>query len=283
MILGALILVSAIALGLLLGGTFNRKPDEPEVVIDEPVEVDIYEQVKQTWQDNKQINSDYVGELIFDSGLINVSFVQAKSCFKEDGSLYKFYTEDGRLVNDAAGYSGNDVYIWTYWKTGEYDYNDHGGSTFMDYRNEINDENLIIYGHHFSVWNDETRSKAFTPLEQLMEQENYAANNKVTMVLGNEIRLYEVAAVYTFDATDDSFFEDCQYWRTAYNYDDYTDTVDNDYYRRYIDKVRSIQLYDTGVKWDTSDKTLTLQTCISGHTGELFEIVVLKQVEVLPY
>ena len=283
MILGALILVSAIALGLLLGGTFNRKPEEPEVVIDEPVEVDIYEQVKQTWQDNKQINSDYVGELIFDSGLINVSFVQAKSCFKEDGSLYKFYTEDGRLVNDAAGYSGNDVYIWTYWKTGEYDYNDHGGSTFMDYRNEINDENLIIYGHHFSVWNDETRSKAFTPLEQLMEQENYAANSKVTMVLGNEIRLYEVAAVYTFDATDDSYFEDCQYWRTAYNYDDYTDTVDNDYYRRYIDKVRSIQLYDTGVKWDTSDKTLTLQTCISGHTGELFEIVVLKQVEVLPY
>ena len=283
MILGALILVSAIALGLLLGGTFNRKPEEPEIVIDEPVEVDIYEQVKQTWQDNKQINSDYVGELIFDSGLINVSFVQAKSCFKEDGSLYKFYTEDGRLVNDAAGYSGNDVYIWTYWKTGEYDYNDHGGSTFMDYRNEINDENLIIYGHHFSVWNDETRSKAFTPLEQLMEQENYAANSKVTMVLGNEIRLYEVAAVYTFDATDDSYFEDCQYWRTAYNYDDYTDTVDNDYYRRYIDKVRSIQLYDTGVKWDTSDKTLTLQTCISGHTGELFEIVVLKQVEVLPY
>ena len=121
--------------------------------------------------------------------------------------MYSFYTEDGKLVTDATGYTGNDVYIWTYWKTGEYDYNDNGGSTFMDYRNNLADQNLIVYGHHFSVWNDETRTKAFTPLEQLLEQENYQKNRYVTLVLENEIRKYEIACVYEFDATKEEVIE----------------------------------------------------------------------------
>ena len=94
-----------------------------------------YEEYRQLYDENKQINEDYVGELVFDSGLISESFVQAKSCFRRDGQMYRFYNEDGSLVSNPAGYNGNDVYVWTYWKTGEYDYNDHGGSVFMDYRN----------------------------------------------------------------------------------------------------------------------------------------------------
>ncbi len=275
---------------LINAGVISLPEKKNSAVDEEPIveTVDENELLKQKYRslydENKAINPDYVGELIFDSGLIDVSFVQAKSCFKDNGELYTFYTEEGKLVTDATEYTGNDVYIWTYWKTGEYDYNDHGGSNFMDYRNDLSDQNLIIYGHHFSVWNDETRTKAFTPLEQLLEEENYAANRYVTIVLQDEIRRYEIAAVYEFDAFSEEHLEKLQYWRIEYNYDDYDGSAyDADYYRNYIDTAKKTALYDTGVEWTESDNTVTLQTCIGGHAGELYEIVVLRQISSQPY
>ena len=264
----------------------KRNENVPEQSVVEEVDEleELKKQYRQLYDENKAINEDYIGEIIFDSGLIQVSFVQAKSCYKENGEMYKFYTEDGKLVTDASDYTGNDVYIWTYWKTGEYDYNDNGGSTFMDYRNNLADQNLIIYGHHFSVWNDETRTKAFTPLEQLLEEENYADNRYVTVVLQNEIRKYEIAVVYEFNATKEEDFMDLQYWRTNYNYDDYDgNAYDPNYYGAYLASIRKAQLYDTGVTLSENDQTLTLQTCIGGHAGELFEIVVLKQISSISY
>ena len=207
--IGASIFVLISAGVISLPGRNQKTPQE--TVVEEADELEaLKKEYRQIYDENKAINEDYVGEIIFDSGLIRVSFVQAKSCYKEDGELYQFYTEDGKLVTDASDYTGNDVYIWTYWKTGEYDYNDNGGSTFMDYRNNLADQNLIVYGHHFSVWNDETRSKAFTPLEQLLEEENYPDNRYVTLVLQNEIRKYEIVSVYEFNATREEDFTDLQ-------------------------------------------------------------------------
>ncbi len=281
--IGASIFVLISAGVISLPGRNQKTPQE--TVVEEADELEaLKKEYRQIYDENKAINEDYVGEIIFDSGLIRVSFVQAKSCYKEDGELYQFYTEDGKLVTDASDYTGNDVYIWTYWKTGEYDYNDNGGSTFMDYRNNLADQNLIVYGHHFSVWNDETRSKAFTPLEQLLEEENYPDNRYVTLVLQNEIRKYEIVSVYEFNATREEDFTDLQYWRTNYNYDDYDgNAYDPDYYRNYIANIRKAQLYDTGIALSEEDQTLTLQTCIGGHAGELFEIVVLKQISSTSY
>lgn len=283
-----LIAITGLLLGLL-GFMFGPSliNNNPKPVDNTPVEVietnAEHERFKKLWQDNHAINEDYVGELFFDSGLINVSFVQAKSCYKPNGELYTFYTEDGRVVSDPTGYTGNDVYIWTNWKTGAYDYNDEGGSVFMDYRNDLSDQNIIIYGHHFSVWNDATRKKAFTPIEQLLDENNYSANKYVTLVLEKEVRHYELASVYQFDATSDRFWNDFQYWRTNYSYDDYTGTVQDDYYDNYIKGLSEVQLYDTGVKLTNKDNTLTLQTCISGHTGELFQILVLKELNIEKY
>lgn len=266
-------------IGIAVSGILNKPAPEPT---EQPVEQPVLDEEKlaliKLWKENKAINEDYIGEIYFDSGLIKESFVQAKDVYNSKGELYKFYTQSGTLVTNPAGYTGNDVYIWKYWKTGEYDYNDHGGSVWLDYRNELEDQNLIIYGHHFSVWNDETRTKAFTPLEKLLEKENYEDNKFVTVVLEKEIRKYELACVYEFNATQDRFFEDFQYWRTNYNYDDYSGTTDQNYYQRYLDAIKSEQLYFTGVDLTTNDKTLTLQTCISGHTGELFEILVFKEI-----
>ena len=288
-VFGTIIVILGIVLGLLLTGVLNpKKPveTEPEPQI-EVIEIDPGEvekkKYRENYDENKAINPDYVGDLFFDSGLVNVNFVQAKSVYKDNGEMYTFYTENGRLVTDPEGYTGNEVYIWTYWKTGEYDYNDHGGSTFMDYRNFLSDQNIIIYGHHFSVWNDETRSKAFTPLEKMLEKENYEANKYVTMVLEHEIRKYVVASVFIYDAYDPDHQDNLQFYRTNYAYNDYTNETDPDYFANYIAKLKEVELYDTGVELSDNDKTVSLQTCISGHTGELFEILVLKELSVENY
>ena len=283
-ILSTIIVALLSLIGLFYAGIINidfLKPDTPAPIIEiTPVEKKVQPQRK-LWLDNKQINDDYQGEIVFESGLINQPFVQAKDTIDKDGNMYHFYTENGRLVTDDSEYTGNDVYIWTNWKDMTYDYNILGGSVFMDYRNALDDQNVVIYGHHFSVGggNDPERIKAFTPLEQLLEEANYKGNERLDMILDNETRKYELVCVYQFDINDDFYYDNCQYWRTQYDYDDYSDVVENDYYQTYIDSIKKVQLYDTGVELTTNDKTLTLQTCIGGHAGELYEILVYKLAE----
>jgi len=152
-------------------------------------------ELKQIWFSGKEINEDYIGQIIFDSGLIDLPIVQAKSVYKSDGSMYTFYSEEGELINDPIDHTGNDVYIWTDWKTFEYDTLGDGGSVFMDYRNSLNDQNLIIYGHHFARDYDPSGSKLFTPLDLLLSQENYEDNKYLSLILDNEVRRYVVSNV----------------------------------------------------------------------------------------
>ena len=141
------------------------------------------------WQYYEDINEDYVGQIVFDSGLINKPVVQATSCYKSDGTPYRFFNKDGSIATDIDNYTGNDVYIWMDFETMEYDYDNKGGSIFMDYRNVLSDQNLIIYGHYFSTLYDKDveRVKAFTPLEKLLDESNYKKNSKVKLILENNL------------------------------------------------------------------------------------------------
>ena len=282
-ILSIILVVLIIFAALLFTGVIdiNRKIEEP-IQEQEVVEEVITQDGRQTWLNNKAINNDYIGEIVFDSNLINKSFVQAKDVYDINGNLYHFYNENGTLVEDPTDYNGNDVYIWTNWKDMSYDYNIEGGSVFMDYRNDLDDQNIIIYGHHFSEagGNDPERCKAFTPLEKLMEVENYDSNKSLKLILDNKTCNYELVAVYKFDINDPIYTDNLQYYRTEYNYDEFEDTSDCTYYQNYIDTMNEVKLYDTGVNLTTQDKTLTLQTCISGLAGSVYEICVFKLVNI---
>lgn len=284
----AIILIALIIFAALLFTgiiSFNNSQENiaepvPENKIVEPVQ-----EGRQTWLANKNINPDYVGEIVFDSNLINKPFVQAKDVYDHNGNLYHFYNEDGSLVENADGYTGNDVYIWTNWKDMSYDYNIEGGSVFMDYRNELDDQNIIIYGHHFSEagGNDPDRIKAFTPIEKLMDEDNYSNNKTLKLILDNETRSYELVGVYKFDINNNNHLVNLQYYRREYNYDEFEDIRDDNYYQNYINTFNEVKLYDTGVKLTTDDRTLTLQTCISGLAGSVYEICVFRQVNVIKY
>ena len=224
------------------------------------------------WLSNKEINEDYIAQIVFDSGLIDLPVVQAKDVYRKDGSLYTFYTEDGELVKDPAGFNGNDVYIWTSWKTGEYDPEGEGGSVFMDYRNEIDDQNIIIYGHHFARDYDPEGKKQFTPLDLLLKEENYEANKSLKLILEDEVREYIITNVFRISVLNDY---QIQIVRTDMN-KDLSGIEDPDFFEGFIDYMDEISLYDTGEKLNADYNILTLITCIQ-HQPELRQVIVCRE------
>ncbi|MBQ6477753.1 MAG: class B sortase [Erysipelotrichaceae bacterium] len=229
--------------------------------------------LRKMWLDNEAINEDYVGQIVFDSGLIDLPFVQAKDVYRDDGTLYVFYTKEGQLVEDPTGFSGNDVYIWTNWKSGKYDYLDEGGSVFMDYRNTLDDQNLVIYGHHYARDWDPSGSKQFSSLDILLDEENYEDNRSLKLILDEEIREYVVTNVFTISILNDY---QIQCVRTDMDRD-LSGNDDEGFFEEFIDYMNQISAYRTEEKLDSEDHILTLVTCLE-HRPEYRQIIVCKEI-----
>ncbi len=197
--------------------------------------------------EDSALNEDCVARLVFDSQIINLPVVQGPS---------------------------NDTYLRTDWQTMEYSIY---GSVFMDYRNTFADQNIIIYGHYSYPSKDPDRVIMFTPLEQLIKQENYEQNKDFSLITTDCIRRYRIVASYycplhTVDGyqyTDDSL----QYYHTQY---------DADYFDVYHDAVLAHAFYSTGEDFTLQDNIITLQTCVYNR-DDLRQIVIAKQIDNIPY
>lgn len=250
------------------------KPEPEPIEETETISLSMPAEYKDEWLRNKAINHDYIGNIIFDSGLIDLPIVQATDVYDRNGNLYTFYTEEGQLVEDVEDYTGNDVYIWTNWKTREYDPYGDGGSVFMDFRNNLKDQNLIIYGHHFARDFDPSGSKQFTPLDALLEEENYETNKTLKLILNNEIREYAIANVFVIDI--DNEYE-LNIMRKNMN-EDYSGNPDPGFYEKFISYMNSISRYDTGEQLSEDSRILTLVTCIQ-HQPQYRQIIICKETE----
>ena len=230
--------------------------------------------LRSMWLSNREINEDYIGQIIFDSGLIDLPFVQARDVYKEDGTSYVFYGADGNRIEDLENHTGNDVYLWTSWKTGEYDRYEEGGSVFLDFRNDLNDQNIIIYGHHFARDWDPQGKKQFTPLDFLFSEENYEDNRYLSLILDNEIRRYVVTNVFTID-TEDEYEQ--QIIRTDLDFD-LNGNADPSFFAGFISYISKISRYETEESVNTDDYLLTLITCIE-HQPRYRQVVLCRELE----
>ncbi len=182
----------------------------------------------------KAQNSDYVGHLFFESGLIDELTVQS---------------------------ADNEYYL-----TKDFNKTDQEqGTVFMDYRNSLDDQNMIFYGHF--VYYDE--SKKFSPLHQLKDQNNYEANEYFDLELQNETRRYQVAYVFYYEMDN----ENMEYWHLSYTQND----LDS-----YLPYIESKEFYSTGVSITEEDKFVTLQTCVRDR-DDLRLIVIGKQISETAY
>ena len=140
---------------------FVKKEDDPIVKVDEPmVEVNEDEKalVNTLWETKSVKSDDYVGTITFESGIIDLPFVQGRD---------------------------NETYYRTDWETMKYD---EEGSIFLDSSNTLDDQNLILIGHYVYASYDASGTHKFTPLVKLIDKENYENNKYVKLYLENEVR-----------------------------------------------------------------------------------------------
>ena len=277
-------IIGLIMLSIFVSGTIITRKIEQNFATDqtlgitEPEKSAMPSELKDEWLTNKAINPDFVGSIKFDSGLIDLPFVQAKDVYDRNGKPYTFYTEEGQLVENVDEYTGNDVYIWTNWKTGEYDHDNEGGSVFMDFRNNLKDQNLIIYGHHFARDWDPSGSKQFTPLDALLEEENYETNKTFSLILDHEKRDYLITNVFTIEIDNDY---ELNIMRRNMN-EDYSGNPDPDFFKGFIEFIDKVNKYQISEKLSPVDNIVTLVTCME-HQPELRQIVIAKETKRTTY
>lgn len=257
-IVAIFILLALVALGsaILLFDPFSWRSTKTDntTVVDTPTDNTNNEDatlVKELWDENSALSSDYIGTIKFESGIIDLPFVQGAS---------------------------NDTYYRTDWLSMSYD---EEGSIFMDSSNTLEDQNIILIGHYVYRSYEASGTHKFTPLEKLLEESNYEDNKYVKLYLDGEVRRYEVAYVYYCELiTEEVDGVSFQYTEDGYEF--YYPNYTEEQFNTYMNTVKANSLYDTGVTIDYSDKFLTLQTCVENH-DELREIVLLKEIERTSY
>lgn len=249
-----LIAIIGVLLVLVIGGTVylgtvNNEPKNTPTPTQETITKDYSKEIEE-YDNNYAINSDYVGMIRFESGMINLPFVQA-----HDNDIAKAY----------------DKYLRTAWDTMEHD---EEGSIFLDPSNSLEDQNLVIYGHYVYPSYDITRTHKFTRLHELKDKDEYEENKYIELVLENEIRRFEVAHVYYAELDLNNPSQPLEEGM-EYMFTNFTDEG----LKYYFDRVSEVEFYETGVEITPEDKFLTLQTCVENR-DDLRLIIVAKQVEV---
>lgn len=223
---------------------------EKETIRALPKEADpIY---KETWKEyhNKAfVPDDYVGQIIFESGIINEPVLQG---------------------------STNETYIRRNYETYNYEV---CGPVFMDYICEINnDQNLILYGHNRSTSVDPEHIMMFTPLHVLEDEANYNENKLIYMAYENKLDIYLVASVYPVKIVEkDDGNQYLVQGEPLYYLDNYSPEQFDTYYKT----IKQKQFYDTGVELVNTDELLTLQTCYEDKLDKL--IVLAKKISSIGY
>ncbi|MEG2751373.1 MAG: class B sortase [Anaerorhabdus sp.] len=226
------IVIVIAAIASIIGGLVyvlisNVKQEENVNISPKKVEAVIEELID--WEKRHEINPEFKGQIKFESQLLKENVVQGKD---------------------------NEKYLALSWDLEE----TSQGSIFMDYRNHIEDQNLILYGHY--VYKDENAK--FGPLSQLIEEKNYEKNKYIELEIEEEKRKYEIAYVYYYEMGNPLM----EYFHTNY---------DNEYFEVYKEKVKEQAFYETGIEIAMEDKLLTLQTCVRDR-DDLRLVVIAREI-----
>lgn len=182
-----------------------------------------------------QLNNDYVGWLKWDSGVINTYLLRNN---ENDDEYY--------LHHDI-----NKEYVL-------------GGSPIIDWYNNLDDDNVIIYGHSVFTSYSTTLDLMFSPLRNMVEQDYYEANKTFKIYWKDCTKTYEVFAVCDVDA----YNTDWNYKKTLF---DNTDDRDS-----WIKKAKNLSSIN-GDNVEISDgQIVTLQTCKYWQSNERIVVVAIE-------
>lgn len=130
---------------------------------------------------------------------------------------------------------------------GEYS---QSGVPFLDYRCDLERDNLILYGHNMK------NGTMFSNLRYYTEQSFYDEHSTIELQTASGAEKYTVFAVAAVQKTD-----------AWYSFIDASDSAD---FREQIEMVMQKSLYDTGITPVFGQQIITLSTCYgSGKDGRL--------------
>lgn len=126
------------------------------------------------------------------------------------------------------------------------------GTPFLDYRTNIDDQKMIIYGHNSNIYNTPLRV-----LEKYLDQNFYKKNQIIKFRTDDHTYIYQIFSVGLFT-------NDYSYYELNPN-----ETKNMD--------LKNKSIYDTDVSISDNDKVLLLQTC-SNDKQNTFIIVSAKKI-----
>lgn len=144
----------------------------------------------------------------------------------------------------------NEEYLYKNFKGEE----NKGGSIFIDSRNTLEDDNIILHGHNMKD------KSMFGTLPNLLKSEFLNDNKNIYIYLENEVLEYEIFSVYVTHG------EDFPYKRNFLDYEDFYNYIDSAMNK----SVQSLRYDDDGKK-----NIITLSTCTNA-TGDERTIVNAK-------
>ena len=154
-------------------------------------------------------NSDIIGKLSFENTKLSIPVVQG-----DDNEYY---------LNHLIDRSKNSL-----------------GSVFLDYRNQLDDRKLIIYGH-----NSENVTTDFHILENYLNPDYYKTHQKLIWTTNQQSATYQIFSVYIARV-------DYQHVNLNFSKEEYA---------IHLNWLKEQSLYDTGVEISSYDEILLLQTC----------------------
>ncbi len=143
----------------------------------------------------------------------------------------------------------------------EYSY--YGTPYISELCNTDKSDNLIIYAHNMK------NHQMFGDLEKYKSKDFYNSHRYIQFDTLNNKGTYEIISVFKTMADD-------------FDYQNYTDFIDKEQFNTFMDKCRSLSLYDIETNSAYGDRLITLSTCeYSQKDGRL--VVIAKQTEVSNY
>ena len=118
---------------------------------------------------------------------------------------------------------------------------DKNGSVFLDYRNNLEDKKLLIYGH-----NSEYQWAPFKELENYLDSNYYNKNKYINLTLNNINYKYKIFSIMI---------------TSPYEYRHTKLIFTEEEYVELINWLKEQSIYNTNINVNANDKIIILQTC----------------------
>lgn len=187
---------------------------------------------------------------------------QYQKLYAQNADMAGWIKIDGTVIDYPVMYTADDFYLSHGFDKAE----SKSGVPFIDKRCTVEPfgTNTIIYGHHMQ------NGTIFAGLGNYKDEDYYKEHQTIRFDTLYEQQEYEIIAV----------FESRIYRKsdTVFKHYNFLNAGNEAEFDKYIDGIRALSLYDTGISASYGDKLLTLVTC-AYHTEQGQLVVVARKTE----